>query len=67
MRGVAYTGNNMRKNMSANSEKEKPIRPTMKSVYHSYNTTKSKQRARTSWVPRPSGHRQSGCRSARVN
>ncbi|KAK4871761.1 hypothetical protein RN001_015885 [Aquatica leii] len=67
MRGVAYTGNNMRKTMSAFPNKEKPIRPRIKSVYHLYNVSKSKQRARTSWVPRPSGHRQMSCRSAQVN
>ncbi|KAK5639041.1 hypothetical protein RI129_011533 [Pyrocoelia pectoralis] len=67
MRGVAYTGNNMRKAVSAFSNKEKPIRPKMKTVYHLYNISKSKQRARTSWVPRPSGNRQMGCRSAQVN
>lgn len=67
MRGVAYTGNNMRKAVSAFCGKEKPVRPKMKTVYHLYNISKSKQRARTSWVPRPSGIRQMGCRSAQVN
>lgn len=67
MRGVAYTGNNMRKTLSAQLVNDKPIKPIMKAIYHSYNTPKSKQRARTSWVPRPNYQRGSTCKSAQVN
>lgn len=64
MRGVAYTGNNMRKSLSAHTDIEKLVTHGMKAVYHSYNNMKTKQRARTSCVPRPSCNRQSGSRSA---
>lgn len=52
MKGVAYTGNNMRKHMSIRQDQSAPIRWNMKNVYHTYNT--GKQRVRTSSVPRPS-------------
>lgn len=54
MKGVAYTGNNMRKHMSNHLEHSASVRRGMKAVYHSYNS--GKQRVRTSSVPRPNRH-----------
>lgn len=56
MKGVAYTGNNMRKHMSNHLEHSTSVKRGMKSVYHTYNSNKKadKQR-RVSSVPRPSG------------
>ncbi|KAJ8936473.1 hypothetical protein NQ314_012336 [Rhamnusium bicolor] len=36
MRGVAYTGNNMRKRQTANIETFTPVKFEMKQVYHKY-------------------------------
>ncbi|XP_017769051.1 PREDICTED: kinesin-like protein KIF3A [Nicrophorus vespilloides] len=66
VKGVAYTGNNMRKHMSANVDKSTPAFRGMKNVYHSYNAGKKvERRVRTSSVPRPShSKRTSQIRSA---
>ena len=56
MKGVAYTGNNMRKHMSNLIELPAPVRRGMKAVYHSYNINKkSDKQKRLSSVPRPNG------------
>lgn len=57
MKGVAYTGNNMRKHMPAHNDRSTFIKRGMKLVFHSYHSTKKseKQKTRTSNVPRPSG------------
>lgn len=36
MRGVAYTGNNMRKRQATSTETFTPVRFDMKQVYHKY-------------------------------
>ncbi|XP_022900797.1 kinesin-like protein KIF3A isoform X2 [Onthophagus taurus] len=56
MKGVAYTGNNMRKHMSGHLEHSTSVKRGMKAVYHTYNTSKkAEKQRRTSSVPRPSG------------
>jgi len=60
VKGVAYTGNNMRKQVLNPYEKPMPVVRGMKSIYHSYNSGKKQEkRMRTSSVPRPSYSRRS--------
>lgn len=67
MRGVAYTGNNMRKLLGSHLDRPLHVNRGMKLVYHSYHSNKKseKQRVRTSNVPRPYGllHPKSGRRN----
>lgn len=67
MKGVAYTGNNMRKQMNNHPDHMLQVKRGMKLVYHTYHSTKKseKQRVRTSNVPRPCGllHPKSGRRN----
>lgn len=55
MRGVAYSGNNMRKLLSSQFDQLLPVNRGMKLIYHTYHSTKKvdKTRVRTSNVPRP--------------
>lgn len=56
MKGVAYTGNNMRKLMSLSADHHTTLKCGMKLIYHSYSGKKTdRQRIRSSNVPRPSG------------
>ncbi|XP_065165361.1 kinesin-like protein KIF3A [Atheta coriaria] len=65
VKGVAYTGNNMRKHMSMAVDKPVAVQRPLKNVYHSYNAGKKvERRIRTSSVPRPSNMRRSASKSA---
>lgn len=44
MRGVAYTGNNMRKRQMEYSEYLKPVKFEMKPVYHKYSEKKKERK-----------------------
>lgn len=44
MRGVAYTGNNMKKRMTGNIEISAPVKFEMKNVYHKYPDKKKERK-----------------------